>query len=182
MIPDPLRRTVKIPIKIVNGYPCLFPEGRLPELKDGTIGDLIVPADAFVDGRVAAQYNQERKAAFLPQGTRLMAQINPDKVPASHRDHLSTSLPGFPGAGVAFELMDDQMILLRETKNSALLPCKCWIPSLNQDAKSINHAYTLISQEYEPHRISHTGNVFSKVYYDDDSSNRWKPLKARRGH
>lgn len=180
MIPDPQNRTVKILIKIVNGYPCLFPESRLPELKEGAIGDLIVSADAFVDEKVVFEYTQERKEEFLPAGTVLVAQINPEKVPQDLKDHIKSNMPGYMGAGVEFILVEEQQILRRGTKNSKLIQCKCQIPSLEKDAKSINHAYSIISEAFEPHRISHTGNVFSKVYYQDNST--WRPLKDRRGH
>ena len=180
MIPDPLSRTVKIPIKIVNGYPCLFPEGRLPELKDGTIGDLVVPAHAFTDPKIVVQFSEERIESFLTAGTKLVAQINPEHVPEQHRKSVEQNLPGFVGSGVEFTLAGDQQMLRRGTKNAELLPCACSIPSLAEEAKSINHAYTLISQAYEPHRISHTGNVFSKVFYR--TNGMWEPLKFLRGY
>lgn len=180
MIPDPLSRTVKIPIKIVNGHPCLFPDGKLPDLKDGTIGDLVVPAHSFSDPKIAAQFAEEHREPFLPVGTRLAAQINPEHVPEQHRKHVEHSMPGYMGAAVVFTLAEDQQILRRGTKSAELLPCRCTIPSLGEDAKSVNHAYTMISQAYEPHRISHTGNVFTKVYYL--AGNTWKPLKELRGY
>jgi hypothetical protein len=105
MMPDPMNRTVKIPIKIVNGYPCLLPTSRLLELKDGTIGDLIVPESVFVDSKVAEAYNQESKKPFFPEGTQLLAQVNSEHVPQHLWDHL---VKGSLGAGVAFNLMEEQ--------------------------------------------------------------------------
>ena len=180
MIPDPLQRTVKIPIKIEDGHPCLYPKGSLPELKEGAIGDLVMPAYALLDQKDTEHYTEKTKSAFLPANTRLLAQINPDKVPSKLWLDVQFNLPGAPGAVVEFILIEEQQVLLRGTKPSKLLPCKCGIAALNLEAKSINHAYTLISLAFEPDRISHTGNVFSKVYYLDDHI--WKPLKALRGH
>lgn len=79
-------------------------------------------------------------------------------------------------------LLEEQQILQRGTKTAKLLPCKCNIPSLHQEARSINHAYTLISQAFEPDRSSHTGNAFTKVFYFDNRRNIWQPLKALRGY
>ncbi|QTA88378.1 hypothetical protein [Desulfonema magnum] len=43
MTPDPFKKTVKIPVKVVNGELKFFYGGDLPKLEDGTVGDLIVP-------------------------------------------------------------------------------------------------------------------------------------------
>lgn len=177
---DPLSRTVKIPIKIVKGKLCLFPSDPFPELKEGTVGDLVVPADKLKDKILVAELTREHKETFLNAHTRLIAMINPEKVPASLKDDVTSHVPGSIGPGVEFYLQEDQIALHRGTKNTSLMPCPCWIPCLNKDAKSINHAYTLISQAFELDRISHTGNVFTKVYYRNDSI--WKPLKTLRGH
>jgi hypothetical protein len=87
----------------VNEYPCLFPESRLPELKEGAIGDLLVSADAFVDEKVVFEYTQERKEEFLPAGTVLVAQINPEKVPHSLKDEIKSCMPGYMGAAAFVE-------------------------------------------------------------------------------
>ena len=60
-----------------------------------------------------------------------------------------------------------------------LLDCKCKIESLNQEADSVNHAYTLISTAFEPERKSHTGNVFSKVFVQRHDK-KWVTLDALR--
>jgi hypothetical protein len=181
MIPDPFSRTVRIPVRIVNGTLCLFPEeGKLPGLKNGTIGDLIVSAHAFENAKDAAQFAEERMELFLPSGTRLIAEVNPTEAPDAIRAMVKTDLPGLPGAGVEIVLCEDQEILMRGTKPATLRPCKCSIPSLKQEATSINHAYTVLSQSYEPKRRSHTGNVFSKVFHFN--GRLWQPLKKLRGH
>ena len=80
---------------------------------------------------------------------------------------------------VEIELIDDLLIILRGTKKATLSRCKCTIPILNnQEANSLNHAYTLISQEFEKHRISHSGNVFKDIYYKKDD--KWQPIDSFR--
>lgn len=46
-------------------------------------------------------------------------------------------------------------------------------------AISLNHAFTILSEKLETHRISHTGNAYSRVYYRE-SNNRWYPLEHLR--
>ena len=59
------------------------------------------------------------------------------------------------------------------------MKCKCNIPALEKDASSLNHAYTLLSREFEPDRISHGGNVFLNCYYYDED-NFWRNLDDKR--
>ena len=179
MIPEPLSRTVKLFVQFAGGRLSLYPEGELPQLKDGTFGELIVPEHAFEDKKVAAGFAEERDEAFLPAGTRVVAQINAAHVPDDLRGTVKADLEGFYGVGVEFILSKEQRILRRGTKNATLKGCECFIPALEKKAKSINHAYTLASQAYEPNRASHTGNVFNKVFVQKDGS--WRSLGDLRG-
>lgn len=42
-------------------------------------------------------------------------------------------------------------------------------------AKSLNHAFTILSEIYETQRLSHTGNVYERVFYQEKDG-RWCPL------
>ena len=42
-------------------------------------------------------------------------------------------------------------------------------------ARSLNHAFTRLSEKFETHRISHTGNVFQRVFYREENG-WWRPL------
>ncbi len=46
-------------------------------------------------------------------------------------------------------------------------------------AISLNHALTRLSQSYEKHRISNTGNVYTRVFYQDRNKG-WYPLDDLR--
>ena len=51
----------------------------------------------------------------------------------------------------------------------------------DRTAVSLNHALTLLSKAYETHRISNTGNVYTRCFYQDYNG-RWYPLvNLRRG-
>jgi hypothetical protein len=59
--------------------------------------------------------------------------------------------------------------------------CKCFIPALTTEVKSVNNAFTTISREYEKWRTGHGGSVFIKVYFEDKDG-FWKPLSVLRDH
>lgn len=44
---------------------------------------------------------------------------------------------------------------------------------------SLNHAFTRLSEVYEPWRISHTGNVYQRFLYQEKNG-RWYPLELLR--
>ncbi|HLY59941.1 MAG TPA: hypothetical protein VKV95_04175 [Terriglobia bacterium] len=46
------------------------------------------------------------------------------------------------------------------------------------EAKSLNHAYTLLSTKFETHRISPSGNVITHVFYPGKIS--WHSLNEAR--
>lgn len=51
---------------------------------------------------------------------------------------------------------------------------------VSKDAvRSLNHAYTRLSEHFETQRISHTGNVYEQVLYQEPNG-LWYPLKVFR--
>ncbi|WP_250473096.1 hypothetical protein [Caballeronia sp. GAFFF1] len=44
---------------------------------------------------------------------------------------------------------------------------------------SVNHAFTRLSEKYEPWRKSHTGNIYDRVLYQEKNG-RWYPLNVLR--
>lgn len=46
-------------------------------------------------------------------------------------------------------------------------------------AISLNHAFTFLSEVYEPWRLSHTGNVYTRFFYQEKDG-RWNPLELLR--
>jgi hypothetical protein len=59
--------------------------------------------------------------------------------------------------------------------STVLMPGDC----SEKTAVSLNHAFTLLSQKYETHRISNTGNVYTKIFYQE-ANERWYPLADLR--
>ncbi|MGO4916560.1 hypothetical protein [Pseudogemmobacter sp. W21_MBD1_M6] len=52
-------------------------------------------------------------------------------------------------------------------------------PFSDSPVQSLNHAYTKLSETYEPWRLSHTGNIYTRVLYQEKNE-RWYPLDLLR--
>lgn len=183
--PDPYARTVRLPVRIVDGRPAFFyGDGKLPKLKEGTVGDLILPAYAVLDERARDDLELEVEEQALPRGTRLLARVTrpagEDGVVVLRADQVEDERPG---AFVEIVLLEPLWIRIRSTKRACLPACRCAVPALDFEVNSINEAYTRISEAYEPHRASHSGNVFQRVYHEvvtGSGVTLWRPLDSLR--
>lgn len=61
-------------------------------------------------------------------------------------------------------LIEPLRISIDGSQRAVLEACRCRITLLNMEAKSLNHALTLLSQWFEPARMSHGGNVFRQGF------------------
>ncbi len=48
-------------------------------------------------------------------------------------------------------------------------------------AVSLNHAFTILSKKYESHRISNTGNVYARIFYQDKDGGWYHLDDLRKG-
>lgn len=48
-----------------------------------------------------------------------------------------------------------------------------------ENATSLNHAFTILSEVYEPWRLSHTGNAYDRFLYQE-TDEKWYPLSLLR--
>ena len=161
-------KTVRIPVRIcADGRIEYFYGGDLPRILDGTIGDLVVPEWSLTDQRAVSRLQQDHVVEILPPRSEVMFAVDGNKTPASLKKHLKDGpIPGMNKShAVALTLGEEPLRLrLRGTKPATLQGVNCWIPSLEMEAKSLNHAYRLVSERFEPSRISHSGNVFKLGY------------------
>ena len=162
-----LEHTVRIPFKIVDGTLKYFYGGELPELKEGSIGDLVVPPWAFADDADRARLEQESVEPLVPAKTMLLVRMR-SAIPQSSRPGCQVDPPTSPlSVGVFVEVIvaKDLFLRLRGSKPATLEPVDCIIPALGgAAAKSLNHAYRLICEVFEPTRRSHAGNVFHEAF------------------
>jgi len=181
------QKRLKIPCVVKNGMLVLASDGQpLPKFRDEAEFDILIDATYVTDTSRLNEIEGESAVPFLPKGTRLLAQVNADNVPDNLRRFLHRE-PGFIDgyAVVEFTLHEDVDLRLRAGRDATLSGVKCFLEFLSYIndkpyATSINHAYTLITRHFEPHRISTGGNVFNKVFYQSSDANYWVPLRYLR--
>ena len=183
-VPDPFSKMIKIPIEIKKGNIEFYFEGPLPELKDGTLGDLLIPAYAVTNSNLRKLLSEERKIPLLKKDTILFVQVS-----APTLDNKIIEFEAIPeeyGIKVKINFVpivieEPLYLYLRGTKHPTLSNVKCKTTADEEiNATSLNHIYTLISQRYEINRISHTGNVFKKIYYNDKDAKCLLPIERFR--
>lgn len=168
-IPWPEReKAIRIPVRVgKNGKIEYFYGEALPVIAEGTIGDLVVPAWSISEEKEALRLQQEHIVQLLASGSVVMLVVDHRSTPDDLRKHLKKGIRrrSRVSMGVEVILREHLMLRLRGTKPASLQHATCCIPSLKQDAKSLNHAYRLVSEKFEPQRLSHSGNVFRVGYY-----------------
>ena len=175
-------KTVRIPVRIrTHGRIDYFYGGALPKMREGTIGDLVVPERSITEKREVCRLQQDQVVQFLPSGTVVKFAVNGSHAPAELKQHLEeVATLGIKKPHTVPVTLDKKALALRlrGTKPATLGRVTCWIPSLEIRAQSLNHAYRLISEKFEPRRVSHSGNVFELGYCKQ--SDRWVSLDTLR--
>ena len=191
-VPDVLAgKTVHIPVRIVKGRVTFFysKRGTMPTLQDGAVGELVLPEYAVLDETAKHAITEERQVQLFDKGERIRLGFNGNLI---DRDYLKRTeewddaLPVVAGLTRLVSVLLDKplFLLLRGTKKAQLRGGACEIPALDREkAGSLNHAYTLVSERFQPSRRSHTGNVFRVVFYrepDKEGKERWRRLADLR--
>jgi hypothetical protein len=199
-IGDKTKKTVRILVRIKAGIVARADSTPLPKIRDGALGDLVLPASSLIDDEERQELETESLVELLPAQNWVFVGLNPTKTkrglikpedlkidPAPHAPTTPGGIPQVPrtlaGHGylhfAAVLLLEPLALRLRGDKEPSLEPCECSIPVLNTNARSLNHAFTLLSTKFETERISHTGNVFAHVFFRDKI--RWHSLNEARG-
>lgn len=181
------QKLLKIPGIVQNGVLVLASDEKpLPEFSEGAAFEILINPIYVADKSRLFETEDEKVVPFLPSGTKLLAQVNADRVPQELKGFLHKSPSRIENCAlVEITLMDDLNIRLRTGREATLMDVRCASLFLGGREEppigtSINHAYTLISTHFEPHRKSHAGNVFDKVFYQPEGDNDWLPLRNRR--
>ncbi len=197
-------RKLTLPVKMVNGQWEFLFGGAVP-VKDGTVAELTVPLDRITDAEFASRVTAESTVKVLPAGTKLYVALS-DRAsalqPANGFEHIEIDYQYLPRGYARFlpitigpptEQQTKQRGLFEEEKEGGLflrqigldrteiLSSSIKLPEGFDPpfAQSLNHAFTLLSERYETHRLSHTGNVYTSMYYQE-SNGRWYPLDLLR--
>lgn len=191
---------VTLPVKRVGDRWEFFYGGDVP-VKEGTLGDLTVETDQITDERFRQRVTRELTVKILDEGTPLLVALSdrstngaqaghwPERYPTAvpegtsrfERVTLGPPKPklvpasAVPKPGTAPE-RGGLFLKLRGLERFELQCSTVRMPEpFKEPASSLNHAFTLLSQMYERHRISNTGNVYMRVFYQDRDG-QWYPI------
>lgn len=203
-VPEKNTKTVRILVRIINGQVFRLDSTPLPQISDGTLGDLVLPASSLINDKERQELQAESLLELLPAKTCVFVGLNPQSITRKARGWLipasvlkidpdpqaartPADVPQAPctliGRGydrfAEVRLLEPLELHLRGDKEPSLEDCKCSIPVLNTSARSLNHAYTLLSTAFETQRISHSGNVFTHVFFRGKTC--WHSLNEARG-
>jgi hypothetical protein len=156
-------------------------------LKKDFQAELVLDETHFADKDFFHSLAKQKIIELLPSDSRLLAsialkdQVMEDLAKFVILDDGPKGPKGVDGGFIEIFLRQPQGLKLRGKKKALLLPCRIDIPALpGQPAASLNHAYTMISEAFEPWRISHTSNAFLKIYSQDIVSGDWVLLDTLR--
>ena len=178
---DKEAKTIRVPVKVVGGRLTYFYGGDLPKLKEGIVGDLVIPAFGVEAKEVRQKLLAVRNVPLLPASTVLLVRISDQSIPKILKSHICREM--LDGAKdtpcVDIVLQEPLAMLWRGSKPGSLRPASCEIPALRRlQAGSVNQAYRFVSEAFEPHRRSHSGNVFQEVFVQ--RGHAWHPLNELR--
>ncbi|WP_010249293.1 hypothetical protein [Acetivibrio cellulolyticus] len=157
---------LSIPIKMRNGKMNYLYGARMPEIRDGSICQLIISVEDIEDEALKNIHLIEEEHILVKKDLEVFVEINFNRVQKEDRESIEKIQYGVETRyGVKIILDEDLKILVKGDKNPVLLPCKCRIPKLDYyEADSINQAQTYIIQKLQEKRKSFTANAFQKTY------------------
>lgn len=192
---------VTLPVKRVGAHWEFFYGGDVP-VREGTLAELTLDARDIDNEQFKQRVMQELTVPILDEGTELLValsdretkghkvgfpEVRPPQTPAGTTRFESVRL-GPPKKKLQGEMpFDPEMwrgglrLRVRGLERCELHASTIVMPEgfAQPVAISLNHAFTLLSEQYEKHRLSHTGNVYTHVFYQE-SSGHWFPLDDLR--
>ena len=160
---------------LLNGNP-------LPALKKDCVAELVLAPECVQDANLRASLTGQKSIVLLKEGSVVLCGVSRTMIDDIFAEGLNPSGPSPIHSTYSFvevKLDADLWLQVRGDQEARLSPCPCNIPALNKDAKSLNQAFTLISEAYETKRLSHSGNVFERVYAQDERG-KWQNLDEFR--
>ena len=166
-IPDPSSATVRIGARWHGGQFVSLDDQPLPEIREGTMIELVMPRAALTNKQDVAKFTTKKTLQVLPAKSGVLLGLSPFAVPEEEwskfvRPEKTSAASSYLLAEVG--LLEPLSIAIDGSQRATLEPCRCQVLLLNTEAKSLNHAFTLLSQRFETWRISHSGNVFKQGF------------------
>lgn len=170
--------TTIIPVEFKDGKFVLKDGMNLPKIQEGARAEIIIPSFYIEDQKIKKEYNKEVIYPFFKEKTIFFVELyvrNFDDITDEEKNALIFYQNRYL---VEIELINDLNIKDRGTKYPRLEICSNQALKIKDlTAKSLNEMYSKLSQKYEKHRMSHTGNVFDKVYYLENK--KYRKLKEK---
>ena len=194
---------ITLPVKRVGDRWEFLDGGDIPVV-DGVQANLTISIHQITDEQFLARVNQDVRVKVLNQGTRLLIALvdknDNQTLGKKWQGALPVRLP--PGTTRLEEVflgerkeqksaeLNDEVdadqhgglwLRIRGLNKSELISSSIVLPEGLQDdnAISLNHAFTILSKKYEIHRLSNTGNVYTHVFYQEKNGH-WYPLSDLR--
>ena len=192
-----INKTLRLPVQMVNGYWELIYGGVLP-VREGAYAEMLIGRTSIRDESLLKLLTRELAVRVLPEGTELRIAVRDRIAVLSHtpdKYDIKVAAQYWPGDHCRFvpvwlgpvggrnRHVESGGLWMRHI---GLNQCELEssLVDLPEDfdrarAQSLNHAFTMLSERYETHRLSHTGNVYERVFYQE-SKGLWYPLSTMR--
>jgi hypothetical protein len=196
-------KVIRVPVKLVDDtWELLY--GGAVKVKDGAVGELHLDRMYFTDKEFLKALTERRQVPVLSEGTELRvaltirpslnAQLQPFllRYNTTKHDHtarisdasrfVSVTLGGPTEAQGKRGIKRGGLLLwLEGMEPRGLESGTVKLPDVSglTAADSLNHAFTRLSEVFEPWRKAHTGSVYERVFYQDGNGT-WYPLNDLR--
>jgi len=184
--------TIKIPVQYKNGSWVMISKEAIP-VRDGATGELQLREDDVRDPELISTFKRISVVNILEPNALLMIAVSPaDNLSEQTKEHLKNIKIGYSykntlGSNDKFvEVICSRLSLSLVglspkgiESGTIFLPAIKGKEDLPPTARSLNHALTILSEIYETNRISHTGNIYKRVFYKD-TDDYWYPIEDLR--
>lgn len=83
---DKLEKTIKIPIRINKGEVKFFFGGEMPEIADGTIGELLLPEYSVKNKEMVKKLQEKYSVELFGAGSELLLSVYEKFLPTNKKD------------------------------------------------------------------------------------------------
>ncbi|OHE84186.1 MAG: hypothetical protein A2190_00385 [Lysobacterales bacterium RIFOXYA1_FULL_69_10] len=196
------QRKIRVPVKLVDGRWEVTYGGPV-RVEEGAVGELHLDRGLFNDKQFLAALTQKRQVEALPEGTELRVALTVRELSPDLERHLvgrgDMQCSGFAKLAEATRFVavfldgptslqqrkgvtsGGLTLILEGMEPRAIETGQVALPGIpdRQHAESLNHAFTLLSEVFEPWRQAHTGSIYERVFYRE-SDGLWYPLDTLR--
>jgi hypothetical protein len=196
-------KIIRVPVKLVDGQWELLYGGAV-KVKNGTFGELHISYDQIDDKAFLRTFTEKRRLRVLGEGAELRVALTiRSSLPSDLLGHLlardetrhnHTANISVDSRFVRIHLASPTNVQERrgEEKGGLWLMLEGMEPRGIESgivrlpevqglkvACSVNHAFTLLSEKFEPWRQAHTGSIYERVFYPEEDG-LWYPLNDLR--